>query len=489
MAYLAGGNKVNRGVVRSPEFVLLPAAVVLVAAASAGIHWLVTVAALAAVALLALVAPAMVVAGVVASIPVQSEVMLPFVRGELTVTQVMMFGLIAGWGVLFWRRRIWLDSVVVGFLLVLAAYAVSFIAVDNPGLWFQESYRWAIAGVFYVICRSVMVDRRAVRWSVWAMLVGVAGVSLMSLYQLASGSGPQDFLAGGAIRVYGSFGTPNTLAAYMELTILFLLACLPLAWRRDGQFQFHTLEKWAIIGVTAVGMLVVGLTQSRGGWIGLGLGLLVLWWQFPIRVKLVSFVVGVVLIGGFLLTPPGQSQYERFMELQDEPAPAVTSGAVSVHQSSAGRGTLWNTAVLMIKDRPLTGIGAGEFDENYREYVPNWLDRFPRGQAHNVWLQMGAQAGVWGILAYAAWYAASTWSIITARRRTQTSAGFWLVTGVIAVFVAYTAHSLVDYLNVLSLGLQLSVLTAIALNSAPEPLSRYSSSEPAIHSHVVPEPA
>jgi O-antigen ligase len=143
----------------------------------------------------------------------------------------------------------------------------------------------------------------------------------------------------------------------------------------------------------------------------------------------------------------------------------------------------------MISENPLTGVGAGEFDENYREYVPSWLDRFPRGQAHNVWLQMGAQAGVWGILAYAAWYAASTWSIITARRRTQTTAGFWLITGVLAVFVAYTAHSMVDYLNVLSLGLQLSVLTAIALNSAPEPLSRYTTHRPPVHSPVVPEPA
>jgi hypothetical protein len=48
---------------------------------------------------------------------------------------------------------------------------------------------------------------------------------------------------------------------------------------------------------------------------------------------------------------------------------------------------------------------------------------------------------------------------------------------------------MVDYLNVLSLGLQLSVLTAIALNSAPEPLSRYTTHRPPVHSPVVPEPA
>src|SRR5699024_8160063 len=109
-----------------------------------------------ALAVLALMHPSSVATAVVLSIPVQSEVMLPFVRGEITLTQLLLFGLIAGWGVVFWRRRIWLDSVVIGFLLVLAAYAISFIVVDEPSLWFQESYRWAVAGIFYIICRSVI---------------------------------------------------------------------------------------------------------------------------------------------------------------------------------------------------------------------------------------------------------------------------------------------------------------------------------------------
>lgn len=489
MADLARIRPVNRAVVQTPHSLLLLVALSLLALACLGIHWTVTAAALGAVALLATIAPAIVVAGVVASIPVQSEVMLPFVRGELTVTQVVLFGLIAGWGVLFWRRRIWLDSVVVGFLLVLAAYAVSFIAVEEPGLWFQESYRWAVAGVFYVICRSVINDWTAIRWCVWAMVAGVAGVCLLGLYQLVSGAGPQDFLVGGAVRVYGTFGTPNTLAAYLEMTILFLLACLPLAWRGNADLRFHPLEKWVIFAVTALGMLVVGLTQSRGGWIGLALGLAVLWWQFPNKVRAVSLILGVVVVGGFLLTPPGQSQLDRFMEIQEETAPVEPGEARSSYEVGAGRGALWATANIMIRENPLTGVGAGEFDENYREYVPSWLDRFPRGQAHNVWLQMGAQAGIWGILAYAAWYAASTWSVITARRRIGNSSGFWLITGVLAVFVAYTAHSMVDYLNVLSLGLQLSVLTAVALNSAPEPLSRYTTPQSPVHSPVVPEPA
>lgn len=473
---------------RIPDRILVGGTAIVLALSLAGVHWIVTVAALAAIALMGAKRPEFGVAAVVASIPLQSEIMLPFVVGELTVTQVTLFGLIAGWGALFWTRKIWLDSVVVGFLLVLAAYAVSFIAVDDPGLWFQETYRWAVAGVFYVICRSVVTSWQTVRYCLWAMLIGVFGVSVMSVLQLVTEQGPEHFLRGSVIRVFGSFGTPNTLAAYLEMTVPFFLACIPLAWiSAEYQLRFTLLEKWALPAVAGIGILVIGLTQSRGGWVGFALGCAVLWWQFSNRIKIVSFMVAVIAVGGFMMTPPGQSQFERFLELETE----TTNEAgefVSSYEVGAGRGALWGTAIVMIQENPLTGIGAGEFDENYRENVVSWYDRFPRGQAHNVWLQMGAQAGVWGIMAYAAWFAASIWSVITARRRASNRFDFWLISGVLAVFVAYTAHSLVDYLNVLSLGLQLSVLTAIALNLAPEPLTRYQSKPEPVRSAVVPEP-
>lgn len=454
--------------------------------AAVGVHWVVTLVALGAISILAAVNPAVVVAAVVLSIPVQSALDIPFVRGELTLTQLVLFGLIAGWGALFWRRRIWFDSIVVGFLLVLAAYVVSFIAVDSPGLWFQETYRWAVAGIFYIICRSIISSWQHVRWILWAITTGVIGVSIYAAWQIVVGAAPVDFQVGGAVRVYATFGTPNTLAAYLEMTIPVLLACLPIAWWGSDTDQFSIYEKWLFTIVPLGGLLVIGLTQSRGGWIGVAAACIVLWLQLPGRTRAITALVSVVVLSGFLLTAPGQSQLKRFGDLREE---TYTESEIEIDSRSSyevgvGRGALWATARVMIADKPLTGVGAGEFDENYREYVPSWIDRFPRGQAHNVWLQMGAQAGIWGIIGYTWWFAASVWSVITARRRVDSRTHFWLITGVLAVFAAYTFHSLVDYLNVLSLGLQLSVLTAIALNMAPEPLTRYGS-QPTQHKSVI----
>ncbi|MCO5217070.1 MAG: O-antigen ligase family protein [Thermomicrobiales bacterium] len=456
--------------------VVFAGGIVAVAMAGLGVHWIVTLVALMTIAALAFLQPASIACLVILSIPVQSEVMLPFVRGEITVTQLLLFGLVPGWAIVFWKRRIWLDSIVIGFLLVLAALVVSFVAVETLSLWFQETYRWAIAGLFYLICRSVMTDWRDVRLAIWASALGIVGVSSYSLLQYldVGVSVRADFVVGGAVRVYGSFGTPNTLAAYLEFTVPLLLAAVAAARFGESRFPLGRVEQLALLATAVFGLGIIGLTQSRGGWFGIAAALLVLWLSVQGRAKYVSLAVGVVILMGLLMTTAGQSQLERFNEtIGDTTVVSSTSGVTSSYDIGTGRGALWAAARAMIADRPLTGIGAGEFDEHYREYVPSWIDRFPRGQAHNVWLQMGAQAGIAGIAGYAVWYAASVWSSITARRRTLSSAHRWIITGVLAILTAYTIHSLVDYLNVLSLGLQISAVTAIALNLAPEPLTRH----------------
>lgn len=474
MANLGGTAPMIGWVYKHRTAKLVGVASLLTALSLTGLHWLLTVLAFGALSLLAVIRPQVSVAIVVLGIPVQSEIMLPLLGGGITFTQLTLFSLIAGWGVVFWRRRIWLDSIVVGFLLVLAAYFISFIAVDSPSNWLEESYRWAIAGVFYVICRSVISGWKDVRLILWAMLAGVAGMTGMSMYQFAFGAESGVFMVGGSVRVYGSFGTPNPLAAYLEMTIPVLFACVPIAWFLRGEFRAHVVEKWLFILIPIGGFIIILLTQSRGGLLGIVAASIVLLWLLPRRARFSMATLGVVVLAVFLLTAPGQSQLARFGTLLEETNQEVGDPARSSFDVGAGRGALWATARIMIAENPLTGIGAGEFDENYREHVPSWIDRLPRGQAHNVWLQMGAQAGIWGVVAYAWWFAASVWSVITARRRVVDSQRRWLMTGILAVFAAYTVHSMVDYLNVLSLGLQLSVLTAIALNFAPEPLTRYS---------------
>src|SRR5699024_6321829 len=107
------------------------------------------------------------------------------------------------------------------------------------------------------------------------------------------------------------------------------------------------------------------------------------------------------------------------------------------------------------------------------DFTPVWHDRVPRGQAHDGWIQMAAQAGIAGVVAFTGWVIASIVSLVGALRRSTTAITRAMALGALSVMVAFTTHSLVDYLNVLSLGLQISAVTAIGLNLAPEPLTAY----------------
>lgn len=429
------------------------------------------------------------VAAVVLSVPLQEAYTVPFVRGDLTYTQVLLAGLVLGWAVTFYRYRIWLDSVVLGFLAIFSAFSISLVAMDDPGLWFGEVYRWAAAAIFFVVCRSVLRSWADIVPSVWAMVAGVLGVSAHAFWQLLNGAGPANFVVGGAMRVYSTFGTPNTLAAYVEFTAPLLIVFSLFGFKSSFRAKIGLPVWLASIVASGAGMLTLGLTQSRGGLIGMVVALVVVLFILPRRLQLATLVAGVVLIGAFLITTPGQSQVQRFIDLFEEEETLIKTE----HKALLGRGSLWGAAIRMIEDEPLTGIGAGEYDYHYREYTPGWLDRFPRGQAHNGWLQMGAQAGVPGMVAFTAWVAASLGAVAGAIRRAQGEFPRLVAAGAFAILMAFTIHSLVDYLNVLSLGLQLSMITAAGLALSPDPLAVVNRNsyvkDPASNPSLSPEPA
>jgi putative inorganic carbon (HCO3(-)) transporter len=413
--------------------------------------------------------PAVGLAGVVASIPVQDAILIPFVRGELTYTQVVLAGAVLGWAVTINRYRIWLDSVVVGFVTVFAALSISLVEMDSQGLWAGEAYRWAVAGLFYLLCRSVLTSWDRIKVVLYGFMAGVLGASAYTVYEIVDWVSLSD--AGGLLtfRALGTFGVPNPLAAYFELTVP-LLVVLALMGFRASIRETLGLPFWLLAMLSSVGGLVtLLLTQSRGGYIGMAVALMLLVRILPRRLQIAGVATAGLLAIVFLLTPVGQTQIERFSSAVEE-SEGIPGAS---HQGTWGREALWLAGFDMLLDKPLTGVGAGEFDYHYREYVREWVDRPPAGQAHNGWLQMGAQAGFPGLIAFTIWLGAALHSVFSAYRRATDPMARLLAWGAASVLIAFTLHSLVDYLNGLSLGLQVSAVIAIGLNVAPSPLSVY----------------
>lgn len=105
--------------------------------------------------------------------------------------------------------------------------------------------------------------------------------------------------------------------------------------------------------------------------------------------------------------------------------------------------TYWKVGLIMAKDNLWTGVGLGNFGTVYAKY--QYLGAGPVQAAHNDYLQMFCETGVFGLLAFCAfWGYFCLWG---GRRilREKNAAHRWLLAGLYASVMAFLIHSLVDF--------------------------------------------
>ena len=116
----------------------------------------------------------------------------------------------------------------------------------------------------------------------------------------------------------------------------------------------------------------------------------------------------------------------------------------------------------MLRDQPWIGVGAGNFNGNYRENTEVWRFRIPRGHAHNNEIQMGAQSGYTGLIAYLVLLFSVGARIVRGLRGQSPPTSHALAVGALGVLLAVVVHGQFDYLHGLSLSLALALALACA---------------------------
>ena len=134
----------------------------------------------------------------------------------------------------------------------------------------------------------------------------------------------------------------------------------------------------------------------------------------------------------------------------------------------------WRAALRMAAARPVLGVGAGNFSLRFREFTPTWQFRVSRGHAHSTYLQAAAQTGLIGLASYLALLTTVGTRLRLLLRRTGTGAARPLVVGAVGATLALAVHGVFEHLHVLSLGIQLSLVWALAETArrAPSPPHR-----------------
>jgi putative inorganic carbon (HCO3(-)) transporter len=223
---------------------------------------------------------------------------------------------------------------------------------------------------------------------------------------------------------------PNVLAGALVLALPLPLALL--LFHGEGM----TRRQRAVALAAALGIAVIlMLTKSRGAWLAAASAAILLslfrWRRSWILVAL------LVAAGAFALWRVG---------LERAAAELIANGTIV---GGPGRLEIWSRAVYVIQDFPLTGIGMGAFQQITNHLYPYFLlgPDADVPHAHNLFLQVAIDLGIFGL---AAWLGLMTASLISARRvmlwgkSTGDSWSVGLGVGLLAAQLALLVHGVVD---------------------------------------------
>jgi O-antigen ligase len=173
-------------------------------------------------------------------------------------------------------------------------------------------------------------------------------------------------------------------------------------------------------------LLCLARTESRGAWLGLAVGVVLIAWQ-PGRYRRYAAILG----GGLLVAAVA------FLYWAGHLSALYSSSQIG----NVDRWDMWTAAWEMIKDRPVLGQGLNTFMANYLDY---WVggERMPR-YAHNCYLQVAAETGLIGLGAFLWVLGALFARVVTAIRRAPHAEQALLV-GWCAGLAAFVVQATVD---------------------------------------------
>ena len=371
---------------------------------------------------------------------------------------------VASWlvGALVRREPVALGALFWPLFALVAAGVLSMSFAESPGVAAKELLRWIELLLVYLAATNLVRDHRNLRIIVGAILVAASAESLLGAVQFFTRIGPPSFAVGRFLRAYGTFGQPNPFAGYLGMVLPLALA-LVVVWRgarRDWLWR-GSLGALAIVGSALL------MSMSRGAWMGLAAALLV--GAAIVNRRAAIAALAVTGLGTLALSLESLQLLPAFIAQRI----ASVSGYFRIFDARGvqpspdtwaivERMAHWQAGWEMLLDNPLVGVGPGHYPLAYAAYaiLPYWKD--PLGHAHNIYLHIGAELGLVGLLAYLACLA--SWMLLGVRRSAAVDpserAGLAraLSVGVLGCLVAAAVHNIFDNLYVHGMNVHVALL-------------------------------
>lgn len=325
-----------------------------------------------------------------------------------------------------WKKLTGLDKAIGLFVAVAAA---SLLWSDLLGVAITELRQVIIEPLAgYLVLRTLSISKRE-RWLIVDMLIltGLV-IAIVGFVQMLSGSGLIT-AEGGIPRLKSVYNSPNSVALFLGRVIPITFAVLLAGDVKLRRFLYSTAG--VIMLVAAV------LSLSKGGLL-LGIpaafAVVIILWAGR---KGFYAVIGGILLEIIALIP--LSRIPRFSGLLD-----FSSGT----STSFFRLQLWKSAIRLIREHPITGVGLDQFLYAYRgRYIlPDAWQEPDLSTPHTILLNFWVRLGIAGVVA-AVWMQVEFWKLgwrIQRKLRGSDGTEWALTAGLMGGMAAFLAHGLVD---------------------------------------------
>jgi len=269
------------------------------------------------------------------------------------------------------------------FALATGILFVSFLAgalfgVD-PSHSFKTVHKTLTFFLFFLVGAMALEPLRT-RKLLLCFVYGAAFCGIWGIYQHLFMGRERVASFGGHIMVFG--GTLMTALLVQAFHIF-----------RSPRYPWH----WAAAGIMGLALL---FNETRGAWLGLGVGLLGLLWAFRRRWLLPALAAAMV---AYFLLP---SHYQLQVRSIWDP---------TIRWTNMERLLMWKAGWKMSQDHPLFGIGHDNVLQTYPAYRLPGTREATVSHLHNNFVQVLAQNGWVGLLAYLGWI--GTYFAAALRRR------------------------------------------------------------------------
>ena len=276
--------------------------------------------------------------------------------------------------------KFWPNIFLVLFLLFSA------LSLFNSGLYLHKSInalfgKWMQYLGIYIIVQDSIYDQKIIKRGLLLFLFGASLAIISGLSQYYLGF---EFLRnrgigvvnGGVYAITSSFNHYNAFGGYLVVVLPLVIALLSTV--------NSSVQKVILLIFSLFSTMAIMLTFSRGSWLAVAVAFIFLSifsknnlkWSLPVfLVVIVMFFFPVFHERLFFIFKAGGDS-DRFK--------------------------YWLTAWKMINAHPFLGIGLGTFMANFTKYIHNLDPYISPSYAHNCYLQIWAETGIFSLASFMA---------------------------------------------------------------------------------------